>query len=1021
MRNITRALIAGACLVGVVGLASLPQARPFHGGAASSGGGSSTTLALTRDFNQPSGTSTPANAFWMIGQPIKDGDVPSGNIVTATLGGSAVKVRGCEVKQRANGDAGWMWLLVDYSGQTITPGSSKSLVLTSTSGSWGSSTGRTTADWQALNDTTTLTSLSTSGTSAADMDGSGTWTASFDANSTVHTLCTNDEGRIDEVVAPFVNTSAISSISLSSITWSGGLATFTTSSPHGIAASTVFQAKITGASPSGYNGNFSGCTRTGTSTFTCPIATNPGTNTVAGTFQQAHRFLQARMFYWVTQKTDGSLGPIASLGPFIEHLQILNTDLSEFGYTANWVRNGVTQRSQASVTQPAMTSSILSRSDGQWDWSANDPQVWVGADYNLVRATKRITPYLTGVTYNGANPAGGSATVPITGVNTTTGVLTVASIGGLSNTSIQKATAIEFGGTSAPTGITFGQIYWGCYSGTTIKVYNTFAAANTCTGTGQVVPSTSGSGVYAMAAAAPQSVGVVSTSLGDPGERPDIGFQSEWAGAYIVGNTQGWQRLGRISAYNIWSLPAWALNSATGCQFSFLPTSLTPSSGANCMGGTGMGTGYGLNLEWGSGPGAIYYNDVGVPNTSGTGVWALSGTDEHMPHSAWNVWLMEANPYLRELMYQQGSKALASSLYPYGRNPQLPGGTQYYGSFFTYCNQVVRQCAWSLRSVVLAAFAAPTGSAEETYYKTLLQQTTAALADYREYQGTNYKNLGLTYNYDNFGGYSFVYSGQQIYYPNFMHTYMNIAVGMADAIMGDQVPALHTINGYIATITVGMHNVNCGYFSTAYNLGVSRTPIGGAAPATFISSIADLGYGDAAWFPIVNGNSSITPVGQGVGTLGDTTLKGLVIGSKYRPMNYDSNTGTGGGPYTVVGAPSPFVDGTDYTITGVSGSTFTTAVTPSADATYAGGIIVPSGATGANCPAGSTNGGVTGGPIAPSNNDYLSEQIAGLGVAAATGGTAGASTAYDAAVTRQNRSGNSIYSNGVVWALQKTF
>jgi hypothetical protein len=73
------------------------------------------------------------------------------------------------------------------------------------------------------------------------------------------------------------------SAALSSLTWSSGTITATTSAAHGMGTSGQVEVTISGAVPSGYNGT-SWCTMTGTNTFTCPLATNPGTETAPGTY-----------------------------------------------------------------------------------------------------------------------------------------------------------------------------------------------------------------------------------------------------------------------------------------------------------------------------------------------------------------------------------------------------------------------------------------------------------------------------------------------------------------------------------------------------------------------------------------------------------------------------------------------------------------------------------------------------------------------------------------------------------------
>ena len=73
-------------------------------------------------------------------------------------------------------------------------------------------------------------------------------------------------------------------LSLTSITWSSGTATATAAAAiPGLSINDVFITTIAGATPAGYNGTFL-ATVTGTNTFTFALASNPGTETVAGTF-----------------------------------------------------------------------------------------------------------------------------------------------------------------------------------------------------------------------------------------------------------------------------------------------------------------------------------------------------------------------------------------------------------------------------------------------------------------------------------------------------------------------------------------------------------------------------------------------------------------------------------------------------------------------------------------------------------------------------------------------------------------
>ncbi len=72
----------------------------------------------------------------------------------------------------------------------------------------------------------------------------------------------------------------------STLTWSGSVVTVTTAAPHGFTTSDVISMTIAGVTPSGYNGTFS-ATITGASTFTYPLASDPGSETVPGTYVPA--------------------------------------------------------------------------------------------------------------------------------------------------------------------------------------------------------------------------------------------------------------------------------------------------------------------------------------------------------------------------------------------------------------------------------------------------------------------------------------------------------------------------------------------------------------------------------------------------------------------------------------------------------------------------------------------------------------------------------------------------------------
>lgn len=70
---------------------------------------------------------------------------------------------------------------------------------------------------------------------------------------------------------------------LASLAWASSVVTATSTTPHGFPSGEAIELTITGAVPAGYNGTFL-ATVTGTSTFTYPLASNPGTNTAPGSY-----------------------------------------------------------------------------------------------------------------------------------------------------------------------------------------------------------------------------------------------------------------------------------------------------------------------------------------------------------------------------------------------------------------------------------------------------------------------------------------------------------------------------------------------------------------------------------------------------------------------------------------------------------------------------------------------------------------------------------------------------------------
>ena len=88
---------------------------------------------------------------------------------------------------------------------------------------------------------------------------------------------------------------------ISSLTWTDEVVTADTASPHGLATGAMLYLTIAGASPAGYNGTYP-CTVTGTSSFTYPLATNPGSETTPGTWQSGYATrLTAAATTWFAQ------------------------------------------------------------------------------------------------------------------------------------------------------------------------------------------------------------------------------------------------------------------------------------------------------------------------------------------------------------------------------------------------------------------------------------------------------------------------------------------------------------------------------------------------------------------------------------------------------------------------------------------------------------------------------------------------------------------------------------------------
>lgn len=75
-------------------------------------------------------------------------------------------------------------------------------------------------------------------------------------------------------------------LAITSLTWASSVVTAVCAAAHGIPAASTVEGTLTGATPTAYDGTFP-CTYVNATTFTYPLASNPGSETVPGTFALA--------------------------------------------------------------------------------------------------------------------------------------------------------------------------------------------------------------------------------------------------------------------------------------------------------------------------------------------------------------------------------------------------------------------------------------------------------------------------------------------------------------------------------------------------------------------------------------------------------------------------------------------------------------------------------------------------------------------------------------------------------------
>ncbi len=966
-----------------------PVRMPAKQTSSGAGGSNRGSVALTRTVNQPAGTTTPAKAFWQLGQPFKPGEVPGGDIVTATLSGSPVRVRACNeaggVLLHADGSWRWARLLVDYSGQTIAPGSGATLAFTAASGSWGATSTRTNADWEALGDRVTLTNLVTSAPPRTGLwsQPAGTWTATFDGGSTntqITQICANDLGIQVEVKANFVN----------------------------------------------------------------------GSTTQAA--------LRAVMDYWVTENTDGSLGPVASKGPFVEDMQAFKPNFANYSYDLAYLRGGTPVRSMTGVQQAGMTSMVMPRLDGQWDWTANDPNAVVTQDYTLVRATKTIPPFTSGIAFTGGDTALNIyANAPITaegGGTFSTGYPTSNAASSIIYGLLP--TAVDFiGNLGGLSGIALNTTYWTCGKGAgQFAIYDTLAHAAAalvfgpatrryeCSGTlGQIVPAGAYSrgGLTAELVVAPTQGGVFDWGMSSPGSRPDISWPSEWGADYLVGNTRAWQHVARVQAYTMWGIPQYVINDATGCVPSLMDTAGTPATGTNCAGGAGLGVAkpnatwanaqsYSGDINGANGPIAAGLSCAnGVCTTKGAGptvngpAWGARFPDgstadvngQHWPGAvSYIVWLLEGDHYLQDQIIQSGNRGIANSYNPDLRNLTI-GGKTYYGTILTfYYSGTNRGAGWSERDAANAMFAAPEGSAEQTYFRNEQASNVAAYQAYSAHEGVNFTSLGLVTD-DDTGGKASYGDSHASFYHHFFYDYVMQSLGMAAVMDGEFLPGIDAIADGSMAIENSLYNNGCGFFGDVYNIGVQINDAG-SLPLKY-STLDDIGLDFNLGSFKYSGNT-ITSSRPFRAPYDSRTMFVFAPGWKFRPLNFDAN-----GDAPLKSAPSPLVDGTDYYIVGApTSTTFQVSASPAGppitftgNVTNGGGIVIPTPA--GNCPPTGSYWSNAGIP-----DSYLMQGIAALGIATARGVSA-ASSAYRAATGRARPALPAICATEAMWCMGSSF
>jgi hypothetical protein len=1037
LRRFHVAAAVGALMASLLSACGIPPAAAFfiRPGAPSGATAGGPQIALQRTFNNPNANATGSTAFWMIGQPFKPDEVPWGDVVTATLGGTSVPVSCASRKYAADGSLEWCQLLVDFSGASISAGGSAMLQLTAAPGTWCDAQGTGTCtsgfskgEWDGLGDTVTLSSLTaSSGSTAATVQGSGTWNAKFDGGptNTETVLADTPQGREVSVAANLRDTTSISATAT-------GSTTLTITPAQTLAGND--SVVLNGSS--GQLGLCTNATGVSGSSFSCTNVSSVNAASVTS-ISPINRNIQVVMYYWETKKQNGSAGPVESWGPFIENVLIYpktaspyygNSTLTAYSFNIAYdrgaikVRDCATATAYCSVSLPAQAIADPVRADAQGDWSASDPGIYVTQDYGLVVNTRKIPPFTKSIPYAGNQI---SASAPLTGISGATLAFNGADFMG-QNPTYQL---VDFASVGSLTGVSAGVIY-GAAPATSahLCLYDNITDArasgnpSSCTGTGLITPGGSATGAALENSAGPTSPGQYDVSIQDGGGRPDLSLTTEWGAAYLVGNTQAWQRIGRVMAYDWSSFVIYGIEASTGhipCLIDAQGTSGSGDTGCPATSGA-LGTAY-PNDSWTN----AFSSDInnGAAPTGGTVPWTTGvGDPEHYPNGVYISWLMEGSPFLRDLLMLMANGELANTGTGSRNNQVTSSGSTYHGVIVSGLLIQMRSSAWKVRDAMYAAFAAPQGSPEESYFRTIMTSSLAWAAAYRSYKGTNYQNLGYQgvdeANYENpINQADNTIQNQEA--ENFMDTYYAAAMALSQILEGDYVTGIAADNTFqFQWLNSSYGAGKCPWYAPIYVRTPGQNYNGySGLPGNYVtqnqpSLTANAGVG------FTNGNGLYINFASGSTTLQAQASNQLpwtlAAGDKIRFYNFD----TSGNSFATLGPapPTNFTMGQDYYIESPSGTSFQVSATNggaaiSANATVTGvnAALIPSGQ--ASCPPGSW---------APTNqtDNYFIYQLTALALMDEAG-VSGAPTAYTnaAALWTGGSGGSSVCATEMMWCM----